>query len=164
MHEPGDYVMGKSVLVAVDLHSASEPAIMYGIELAARIKSRLCLIAVDSSGPHGKPAVSPGFLERGQNKWIDRAVAESQERAVSLELFVASGRFFEEIIRFVRSRPAVEFLVMAAPNERATGPKFASAFKKLHEEFEGEILLVEKAGRITPISDFYVQNLRENSV
>jgi len=147
--------MGKRVLVAVDLHSVSEPSISYGIELAARIESSLALIAISSS----TSAVKSTPRAIAQDKWMERAVAESQQRAVSLEIFVASGDFFEEVIQFVRSQSAVRFIVMALPKKTKgkDGNKFASEIKHLHEEFEGEILLVEKAGHITRVCDRYLQ-------
>jgi len=147
--------MGKRVLVAVDLHSVSEASIFYGIELAARIDSSLALIAISSS----TSAVKSTPREIAQDKWMERAVAESQQREVSLEIFVASGDFFEEVIQFVRSQSAVRFIVMALPKKAKgkDGNKFASEIKHLHEEFEGEILLVEKAGHITRVCDRYLQ-------
>ncbi len=162
--------MGKRVLVAVDLHSASEASIFYGIELAARIKSSLALIAVSSSASPTKNPTSGGSrrdVDSSHARWMDRALAESQQRAVSLEIFVASGRFFDEVIRFVRSQPAIQFIVMAAPKERESkeSSKFGAALRHLHQEFEGEILLVEKAGQITRVSDLYLQSsTQETSV
>jgi nucleotide-binding universal stress UspA family protein len=150
--------MGKRVLVAVDLNSVSEAAIVYGIELAARIKSPLSLIAISSSRPQKQSGTTQGLLQHDQNKWMEHAIAESQEKAVNLEIFVSSGRFFEEIMRFVRSHPAVQFIVMSSLKEKKSEDysKFTSALKQLHEEFEGEILLVEKAGKVARASDLYV--------
>lgn len=156
--------MGKRVLAAVDIHSVSDASILYGIELAARTDSSLALIAVSSATSLEKSTISE---TPGQDTWMDRAVSESQQRGVSLEIFVTSGRFFEEVIRFVRSQPAVQFIVMAGPKDRKSkdNSKFASALKRLHEEFEGEILLVEKAGQITRVRDLYLQSsAREISV
>jgi K+-sensing histidine kinase KdpD len=152
----GDFAMGKRVLVAVDPNSVSEASISYGIELAARIQSSLALIAISSSKSAGK-SVAPEEIP--QAKWMDRAVSESQEKAVSLEIFVASGDFFKEVIRFVRAQPAVRFIVIGLPKlmRGVDGSKFAAKIKHLHEEFEGEILLVEKAGHITRVCDHYLQ-------
>jgi len=155
--------MGKRVLVAVDLHSASEASIVYGIELAARIESSAILIAISSPRPPKKSNASEAshqYANSGRDLWSNRAVAESQKRGVTLEIYVTSGRFFQEIIRFVRSQPAIQFIVMAAPKDGQTrnGSRFASALKQLHREFEGEILLVERAGQITRVSDLYLQS------
>ncbi|HTY23159.1 MAG TPA: hypothetical protein VMC85_08510 [Desulfomonilaceae bacterium] len=148
--------MGKRVLVAVERHSISEEPIFYGIELASRIKSSAVLVAISSPESARKPPLSAAtrqIVEMGEGSWMDGAVAESQKKGVNLEIFFASGPFFEEVIRFVRSQPAVQFIVTAAPKNRESrdGYEFASALKHLHEEFEGEILLVEKAGKITRV-------------
>jgi hypothetical protein len=151
--------MGKKVLVAVDLGFVSDASLAYGIQLAARTESSLTLLAISAPEPTRKRGLSrmtPEDLESGHKPWLDRIMGESRERSVGLEVFVTSGRFFEEVIRFVRSRTGVQFIVMAAPREReeGDGAKFRS-LKRLHEEFEGEILLVEKAGQITKVSDRY---------
>jgi hypothetical protein len=162
--------MGKRVLVAVDTRSASDASISYGIELAARMKSLLVLIAVVSSGSQKKSTGSDAsrrYVDGGQDTWMDRAVVESQQRGVSLEIFVASGRFFEEVVRFVQSQPAVQFIIIAAPKDKESkgSSKFAAALDQLHQEFEGEILLVEKAGQVTRVSDLYLQSsAQETSV
>ncbi len=154
--------MGKRVLVAVDLDAESHASILYGIELAARIESSVVLIAISSPASPKETSASGAsrpHVGTGRDEWMDRVVAESQQRAVSLELFVASGRFFDEVIRFVRFQTSVQFLVMSAPKQRQgeDGPKFAAALKRLQQEFEGEILLVEKAGQITRVSDRYLR-------
>lgn len=155
--------MGKRVLVAVDTASASEASILYGIELAARMQSLLLLLAVSSSSSPRRSKGSDGEQgkkDEGRESWMDRVVVESQERGVNLEIFVASGKFFKEVTRFVQSQPSVQFIVMAAPNRRRSkgSRSFASALEQLREEFEGEILLVEKAGRITRVSDLYLES------
>ncbi|HMK34786.1 MAG TPA: universal stress protein [Desulfomonilaceae bacterium] len=154
--------MGKRVLVAVDMNSESHASILYGIELAARIECSVVLIAISSPASPGKgsvPEASRGYVGTRRDTWMDRVVAESQHRAVGLEIFVALGRFFEEIIRFIRSQPSVQFIVMSAPKQKEgkDGAKFAAALKGLQKEFEGEILLVEKAGQITRVSDLYLR-------
>ena len=152
--------MGKRVLVELERHSISKEPIFYGIELASRIRSSVVLIAVSSPESSRKPSLSEarsGVTEKGVESWMDGAVAESQKRGVNLEIFFAFGQFYEEVIRFVRSQPAVQFIVTAVPKkkERNDGNKVASALKHLHEEFEGEILLVQKAGEITKVSELY---------
>lgn len=161
--------MGKRVLVAVD-PSDSEAPIRYGIQLAARIKSSLMVIVVSSSKTKkrsGPLQVSPHDLHKGRHVWLNQAVAESQRKGIGLEIFVASGRFIDEVLRFVRSQSGVQFIVMPASREREgkDSAKSESALKHLTREFEGEILLVEKAGDMTRVSDLYLENsARENSV
>ncbi len=155
--------MGKRVLVAVDFPAASESTILYGIELAARIESSVVLIAVAQASPQKKtaqPEASRQALNGLSQEWMDQALSESRQRAVALDIFITAGRFFEEVILFARSQPGVRFIVMAAPKDRGgkDGSKVASGLKRLRQEFEGEILLVEKAGEIARVSDLYLDN------
>jgi nucleotide-binding universal stress UspA family protein len=161
--------MGKRVLVAVDLSSSSDSSAFYGIQLAARINSPLALIVISPSRRRGRAGIAQiqtTHMDRGKNPWIDKVVDESQRAGVSLEIFIGSGPFFEEILRFVSSQPSVQFIVMAAPAEASleSGATFASELKRVREAFEGEILLVQKAGHVTRVSDFNLQNsVRETS-
>lgn len=153
--------MGERVLVAVDSHSTSDASLMYGIDLAARMGSPLLLIIVStrsSSESRGSMA-SPQDLDVGRDGWMDRAVEVTQQRGICMEMFVAVGRFLDEVTRFLRSQPAVQFIVIAAPEGRQgkAGGGFASALRKLCHEFEGEISLVEKAGQVIQFSDLYLQ-------
>lgn len=162
--------MGKTVLIAVDVDSTAEASIRYGIELAARIKSSLVLLAVSAPQPKdkrkGRRAIPQG-LGSDQCEWRDLAVTESQHKGLDLEVFVTTGRFFEEVIRFVRSRPAVQFVIIAASRQGKGEEKsmFSMELEHLHQECESEILLVEKAGQVTRVSDLYAQRSeKENSV
>jgi hypothetical protein len=151
--------MSRKVLVAVDLDSVSEASAFYGLQLAARTDCSLALLAVSASERsvnRGLSRALPGDLPNVHRVWLDRIVAQAQQRAVGLEIFVTSGRFFEEIMHFVRFATGLQFIIVAAPKEKGwNGP--TSPLKRLHEEFEGEILLVEEAGRITRVSDRYLQ-------
>ncbi len=162
--------MGKTVLIAVDVDSTEEASIRYGIELAARIKSSLVLLAIFAPQPllkRGSGRRTPRDLDGDGNEWRDIAVTESQRKGLDIEVFVTWGRFSEEVIRFVRSRPAVQFVIIAAPRQRKGEEEsmFSFELERLHEECESELLLVEKAGRVTRVSDLYAQHSeRENSV
>ncbi len=162
--------MGKRVLVTVDINSVSEASILYGIQLAERTGSSMVLLAISLSRSTGKSDASPlstRDLDGGRNGWLDRALALSQQREVGFEIFFTSGRYWDEVMRFVRTQPSVRFIVMAAPKikERLESAEFATSLKLLHLEFEGEILLVEKAGEIMKVSDLYLQSSeRETSL
>ncbi len=147
--------MSKRVLVPVDMNSVSEASIGYGIELAARIRSSVSLIAISSA-----KSTDSTMVQEIAREWRDRAVSESQNRAVTLEIFVTSGDFFREVIRFLRSQPAVQFIVLGLPGKTRgdDDSRFVSQLKRLHEEFDGEILLVEKAGHITRIFNRYLHH------
>ncbi len=153
--------MGKKVLVAVNPESVAYHSIFYGIQLAARIESSLSLIVVSSSkGPGdtgGSKAATEDF-DSSQCPWLDQVLNESQQAGVKLEIFFSSGDLFDELITFVRSQPSIQFIVMAAPQD--SGGKEGSSpgpqLRRLHSEFAGEILLVQKGGHITRVSDLHL--------
>ncbi len=150
--------MGKTVLVAVDTRSISEATILYGIELASRIQASVTLAAVSPAKSfEAKDGLGSdnALPEKPKGKWMDHAVQESQRHAVTLEIFVAVGEFFEEIRRLTQARPTVGFIVLAAPKTWTgkDGAWFSSALNRLHKAFEGEILLVEKTGQTTRVGD-----------
>jgi hypothetical protein len=162
--------MGKRVLVAVDLNHAADSAALYGVQLAGRINSPMALMIISPSGTESAPLIPPavrtGHADHGQEPWVGRVVTESQRAGVSLEIFFASGPFFDEVIRFVSSQPSIQFVVIAAAGDSAPhgGAAFASEMKRLRLAFDGEILLVQKAGHVTRVSDFDLQNsVRETS-
>jgi hypothetical protein len=153
--------MGKKVLVAVNPESVAFHSIFYGIQLAARIDSPLSLIVVSSSkGPSNaeKSKVVTQDFDSSQCPWLDQVLTEIQEAGVKLELFFSSGDLFDELITFVRSQPSIQFIVMASPQD--SGGKEGSSpgpqLRRLHSEFAGEILLVQKGGHITRVSDLHL--------
>jgi hypothetical protein len=153
--------MGKKVLVAVNPDSVAFHSIFYGIQLAARIDSSLSLIVVSSpKGPSNtaRSTVVKQDFDSSQCPWLDRVLNESQQADVKLEIFFSSGDLVDELIRFVRSQPSIQFIVMAAHQD--SGGKEGSSpgpqLRRLHSEFEGEILLVQKGGHITRVSDLHL--------
>lgn len=155
--------MGKRVVVAVDMHSASQPSVFYAIHLAGRINTSLALVAIseDTKGSQpGENSTMPQDMEVWKHMWLGEALAESQRQGVILEVFFSSGAFFDGVLRFVRSQPGVQFIVMDArcARSRDGGSGIDSSLAHLHEEFEGEILLVEKAGTITRVSEHYLKH------
>lgn len=154
--------MGKRVIVAVDMHSASQASVFYAINLAGRINTSLALVAISgeaASSKGGDSSVSSQDMEVAKRLWLGQALAESQKQGVTLEVFFTSGTFFDGVLQFVRSQPGAQFIVMddrcARCGDGCAG--FDAALRRLHEKFEGEILLVEKAGTITRVSDHYLQ-------
>jgi hypothetical protein len=153
--------MGKKVLVAVNPESVAYHSIFYGIQLAARTDSSLSLIVVSSSkGPgntRGSKVVKQDF-DSSECPWLDRVLNESQQAGVKLEIFFSSGDLVDELIRFVRSQPSIRFIVMAAHQDSSgkEGSSPGPQLRRLHSEFEGEILLVQKGGHITRVSDLHL--------
>jgi hypothetical protein len=159
--ELGELDMGKKVLVAVNPDSVAFHSIFYGIQLAARIDSPLSLIVVSSSkGPSkaGKSRVVTQDFDSSQCPWLDQVLTESQEAGVKLDLFFSSGDLFDELITFVRSQPSIQFIVMASPQDSGgkEGSGLGPQLRRLHSEFAGEILLVQKGGHITRVSDLHL--------
>ena len=85
---------------------------------------------------------------------------ESLKQSLSIEIFITAEKLFEEVARFVQSQPTIQFIVLAAPT-RKDGPdasNFKASLMRLHTAFEGEILVVEKAGQVSRVSDEYTQS------
>jgi len=157
--------MGKKVLAAVDLNSITDLSALYGIQLAARIQGAIVLIVVSTPRQgkrNGRSIVTVSDVDDSLNGWLDKLVDQSQQVGVAMEIFFASGNFFEEITRFASFNPSVQFIVMAGPEELNLGENsvFGEELKILRERFEGEILLVQKAGQVTRVPDL---RLREPS-
>ncbi len=155
--------MSKKVLAAVDLNSIADSSALYGIQLAARIQGAIVLIVVSTPKQgkrHGRAMVTVSDIDDNLNGWFDKLVDQSQQAGVTMEIFFASGDFFEEITRFASFNPSVQFIVMAGPEEPNSGESsaFGEDLKLLRERFEGEILLVQKAGHVTRVPDLRFKN------
>ncbi len=151
--------MNRRVLVAVDLDSPAEFSISYGIRLAARTKSSVTVIAVSTSGLETKSSSEPRAISecsRHQLAWLNEAIEESRKRDTDIEMFVTSGDFFDEILQFVRSKPIIQFIVLDESNfAEADVHEINGGLRRLRKAFEGEILLVKRAGAVTHVSDPY---------
>lgn len=152
------FPMGKKVLAAVDLNSITDLSPLYGIQLAARIEGAIALMVVSTPKQgkrHERTIGSASDVDDNLNAWFDKLVDQSQQNGVAIEIFFASGDFFKEIEKFASFNPSVHFIVMAAPEEsNAVGHShFVEDLKSLREKFEGEILLVQKAGHVTRVPD-----------
>jgi hypothetical protein len=155
--------MGKRVLVAVDSNSSFEGSIIYGIQLAARIESGLVVI-VGSQQRDEKSSDASQIrlkdLDTTQHGLLEHAVDESLKQSLSIEIFITTEKLFEEVARFVQSQPTIQFIVLAAPTrkEGQDASNFKASLMRLRTAFEGEILVVEKAGQVSRVSDEYTQS------
>jgi hypothetical protein len=151
--------MNRRVLVAMDLDSPAKFSISYGIRLSARTKSSLTIIAVSSSKLRRTSSTSSlriSDCSNDQRTWLNEAIDEGQKRDINVEVFVTSGEFFDQLLQFIRSQPIIQFIVLNEtnlPGEDAY--KFGEGLRHLRQEFEGEILLVRKAGDVTHFFDLY---------
>jgi nucleotide-binding universal stress UspA family protein len=154
---PRSSAMTKRMLLAVDLHSPPSRAASYAVQLAARLGFSLVLMAVSprTAGRSRQEDVSLAELPKRQRKWLDKVVEQSQQERVSLEIFLSLGPFYEEVLRFVRSQPAIHLIVMGAPDKPggAPHPDSPSALRSLRGFFEGEVLLVRRQGKVMRLTD-----------
>ena len=153
--------MNKRVLLAIDLDTPDSRAASYAVQLAARLKLSLMLMAVfpPRGGGPGDPGdigdISLGGLEEEQGLWLGKVRERCQQEGVSLEIFLAAGVFCEEVLAFARAQSALQFIVMGWPEDsrRQKYAGCAAALKNLHQQIGGEILLVRGQGKVTRLTD-----------
>jgi nucleotide-binding universal stress UspA family protein len=149
--------MTKRMLLAVDLHSPSSRAASYAVQLAARLGFSLVLMAVSpiTEAHLREEDISLAELPKRQRTWLDKVVEQSQQERVSLEIFLSLGPFYEEVLRFVRSQPALHLIVMGAPDKPrgVPHPDSPSALRILQDLFEGEVMLVRRQGEVMRLTD-----------
>jgi hypothetical protein len=153
--------MAKRVLVALDLDSLASWAAYYGMHLAARLNSPMALMVVASQCGEspGAPLALDGLKEE-QRFWLDQVMGRCQREGVSTEIFLSCGSFFEEIIRFVSSPAAAQFLVIGVPRDSLKKDYriWLPALERLHQAFPGEILLVREKGGVSRLAEYQRQN------
>ncbi len=150
--------MNKRVLLAIDLSRPDSRAASYAIQLAARLKLSLVLMAVfpPRSGDPGDPGdISLSGLDDDQSLWLGKVRERCQQEEVSLEIFLAAGAFCEEVLAFARAQSALQFIILGWPEEarREPYPGCAAALKSLHQDIGGEILLVRGQGKVARLTD-----------
>jgi hypothetical protein len=81
-----------------------------------------------------------------------------------MEIFISSGPFYEEVLRFSNSQSSVHFIIMGLAGDFPQGRMECSPLlKSLHQQFEGEVLLVRVQGKVARLADICRQNFtREN--
>jgi nucleotide-binding universal stress UspA family protein len=150
--------MNKRVLLAIDLDLPDSRAASYAVQLAARLKLSLVLMAVFPPRP-GDPSepgeISLGGLAEAQSLWLGKVRERCQQEGVSLEIFLAAGNFCDEILAFARAQSALQFIVLGWPEDWHRDPHAGcgEALKGLHREIDGEILLVRGQGKVTRVMD-----------
>ena len=150
--------MKKRVLLAIDLSMPDSRAASYAVQLAARLKLSLVLMAVfppRGGDPADSGDISLSGLEEDQSLWLGKVRERCQQEGVSLEIFLAAGAFCDEVLAFARAQSALLLIVMGWPEEsrREIYPGCAAALKSLHQDIGGEILLVRGQGKVTRLTD-----------
>ena len=150
--------MNKRVLLAIDLDRPDSRAASYAVQLAARLKLSLVLMAVFPARG-GDPAdpgdISLGGLAEEQSLWLGKVRERCQQEGVNLEIFLAAGAFCDEVLAFARAQSALQFIVMGWQEDgrREQYPGCAAALKSLHQHIGAEILLVRGQGKVTRLTD-----------
>lgn len=153
--------MNKLVLLAIDLDMPDSRAASYAVQLAARLKLSLVLMAVlpPNLGDPGDPSdISLSGLKEEQSLWLGKVRERCQQEGVSLEIFLAAGAFCDEVLAFAQAQSALQFMVMGWPEDdrRERYPGCAAALKNLQQHIGGEILLVRGQGKVTRLTDLNV--------
>ncbi len=151
--------MQNRVLVAIDMQSPAVWAALYGVQLAARLKSPLALVVIAAADQPQAPEISLAALKEEQRAWLEKFMAQCRQEGVSPEIFFVRGAFLEELPRFLGAQAGVQFIVLGLPRDlkKDQQPLFA-ALKDLRRSFGGEILLVREKGEIARLSDYPWQN------
>lgn len=149
--------MKKRVLLAIDLEAPAAWAASYAVQLAGRLGLSLVVMAVlpaSSGAGAGNGEISLDGLKEDQRLWLGKVRERGQQEGVPMEIFVSSGPFCEEVLRFSHSQIAVQFIIMGLPGDLARGSLECSPpLKSLHQQFEGEVLLVRGQGKVTRLAD-----------
>jgi len=158
--------MKKRVLLAIDMETPANWAASYAVQLAARLELFLVVMAIfpASQGSGGeKGEISLEGLKEDQRLWLGRVRERCQQEGVPVEIFVSSGPFFEEVLRFSHSQSAVQFIVMGLDWASEGVLTCSPPLKILYQQFEGEVLLVRGQGKVMRLTDLCRQNHeREN--
>jgi hypothetical protein len=149
--------MTHRILLAINLREPCPRAVSYAVHLAVRLRLALVLMAVapDMGENPGGWNISLAKLPKKHRVWLQKVVEQSQREELSLEIFLAAGSFHDEILRFVRSQPAIRFIVMGLPEDwpRDGQPHSSPALRSLDGVFEGEVLLVRRQGGVVRLAD-----------
>jgi hypothetical protein len=147
--------MKKRVLLAIDLDMPDSRAASYAVQLAARLKLSLVLMAVFPPRPGDPGDISLSGLAEEQSLWLGKVRERCQEEGVCLEIFLSSGAFCDEVLAFARAQSSLQFIIMGWPEDkhRERYPGCVEALKSLDRHFDGEILLVQGQGKVTRLMD-----------
>jgi hypothetical protein len=159
--------MKKRVLLAIDMEAPATWAASYAVQLAARLELSLVVMAVFPAA--GRQDAEKGEipwegLQEDTRWWLGKVRERCQQEGVPMEIFVSSGVFYEEVLRFSHAQSSVQFIIMGLAGDPAQGRLTCSPpLESLHQQFEGEVLLVRGQGKVTRLADICRQNFgREN--
>jgi hypothetical protein len=148
----------KRVLLAIDLDMPDSRAASYAVQLAARLALSLVLLAVvpsHSGAASDSGDISLSGLQEEQRLWLGKIRERCQQEGVSLEIFLATGAFCDEVLAFARAQSALQFMILGWPEDerRERYAWCSAALKSLHQQIGGEILLVRGQGKVIRLTD-----------
>jgi hypothetical protein len=147
--------MKKRVLLAIDLDQPATWAASYAVQLAGRLELGLVLAAVFPPLPAGARDDGEATLEglnEEQRLWLGKVRERCQQEGVEMEIFISSGPFCEEVLRFAQAQSCLRFVIMGTSG-RGESLTCSDALKTLQEQFAGEVLLVRGQGKIIRLED-----------
>jgi hypothetical protein len=153
--------MNKRALLAIDLDMPDSRAASYAVQLAARLGLSLVLMAVlpPNSGDAKDPGdISLSGLKEEQGLWLGKVRERCQQEEVSLEIFLATGTFCDEVQAFAQAQSGLQFMILGWPEDerRERYPGCAAALQSLEQHIGGEILLVRGQGKVTRLTDLNI--------
>jgi nucleotide-binding universal stress UspA family protein len=154
--------MKKQVLLAIDMEAPALWAASYAVQLAARLELSLAAMAVFPAKPGSlaNGEISPEVLEEDTRLWLGKVREHCQREGVPMEIFISSGPFYEEVLRFSNSQSSVQFIIMGVagdfPSKRM---ECSPLLESLHQQFEGEVLLVRVQGKVARLADICRKNI-----
>ena len=154
--------MKKQVLLALDMAAPARWAASYAVQLAARLGLCLAVMAVSPSQPGSGAGGenSPEVLEEDTRLWLAKIRERCQQEGVPMEIFVSSGPFSEDVLRFSNSQSSVQFIIIGLAGDDPKGRTECSPLlESLHRQFEGEVLLVRVRGKVERLADICGKNL-----
>jgi len=147
--------MKKRVLLAIDLDQPATWAASYAVQLAARLQLALVLVAVFpplQGSARGDNEASLAGLDEEQRLWLGKVRERCQQEWVEMEIFISSGPFCEEVLRFAQAQGSLRFVIMGTSG-RGGSLSCSDALKSLQQQFEGEVLLVRGQGQIIRLGE-----------
>ena len=112
--------MKKKVLLAIDMEAPASWAASYAVQLAARPRAVLVLMAVFRPRPRPaaeKKALSMAGLREEHRLWLGKIRERCQQEGVEVEIFISAGSFCEEVLRFAKAQSALQFIIMGFPGD-----------------------------------------------
>ncbi|MBW2023405.1 MAG: universal stress protein [Deltaproteobacteria bacterium] len=134
----------EKILVALDPEKTSVWTVVHGLNLARRIHAKLFILIVSGC------TVSEGLekpLPVRLKEEVESLIEEARSEGISVELYIASGAFDEEVVKFIRDNK-VTLLVLGVPPscKKGASTKFFDFVEKIRRRVDCRIEIVNEKG------------------